>query len=151
MLFLKYRRQMSHDALVEVLAAQVGVARGGLHFEDAIFHAEQGHVEGTATQVEHENKPLRGRYGTCVGCAIGAFVHSRGRAGVDGAGEAIGDSGRSRLVDDAEHFEARDSPCILGGLPLAVAEIGGDSDDGLGHRSTQVALGGQLELSQDHR
>ena len=36
---------------------------------------------------------------------------------------AVGQAGRCRLVDDAEHLEARDGPRVLRRLPLAVVKI----------------------------
>jgi hypothetical protein len=44
-----------HEALVEILAAEVGVARGGLDLEDALLDGEERDVEGAAAEVEDED------------------------------------------------------------------------------------------------
>ena len=63
--------------------------------------------------------------------------------------EPVGERGRGRLVDDAQHVEAGDLAGILGGLALAIVEIGGNRDDRFGHRLAEIGLGGFLHLLQD--
>ncbi len=114
------------DALVEVVAAQVGVAVGGLDLDDAFADFEDGNIECTAAEV------------------------------VDGDGlvllfvEAVGEGGSRRLVDDALDVESGDFARVLGGLALGVVEVGRNGDDGFGDRLAQVGLGGLLELLQNH-
>ncbi len=106
------------DALVEVVAAQVGVAVGRLDLDDALADFEDGNIECAAAEV------------------------------VDGDGlvllfvEAVGQRGRRGLVDDALDVEAGDLARVLGGLALRVVEVGRDGDDGLGDRLAKVGLGG---------
>ena len=125
-LFLEFGDEPIDDALVEVVAAQVGVAVGGLDLDDAFADFEDGDVEGAAAEV------------------------------VDGDGlilfliQAIGQRGGGRLVDDALDVEAGDLARVLGGLALGVVEVGGDGDDRLGDRLAEVGFGGFLELLQDH-
>ena len=54
------------DPLVPVVAAEVGVAVGGLDLEHAVADLEHRHVERAAAEVEHEHRlvlarPCRGR------------------------------------------------------------------------------------------
>ena len=114
------------DALVPVVAAEVRVAGGRLHFEDAVADLEDRHVERAAAEVEDEDRLVR------------AFLVEAVREGRGGG-----------LVDDAQHLEARDLAGLLGGLALGVVEVRGDGDDGLGDRVAEVRLGVALQLAED--
>ena len=72
-------------ALVEVLAAEEGVAIGGLHLEHAVADFQDRDVESAAAKVVDRDR------------ARSLLV------------QAIGERGRGRLVDDAQHFEAGDA------------------------------------------
>ncbi|ENO90145.1 NAD-specific glutamate dehydrogenase [Thauera linaloolentis 47Lol = DSM 12138] len=61
---------------------------------------------------------------------------------------AEGERGRGRLVDDALDFEAGDAAGVLGGLALAVVEVGRHGDHRLGDFLAEVVLGGPLHLAQ---
>ena len=113
-------------ALVEVVAAEAGIAAGGQHREGAVFDLDDGDVEGAAAEVVDQD-------------LLGRFVV-----------KAVGHSGGGRLIDDAQDVQACDAARILGGLALAVVKVSGDGDDGLRHRLTQVALGVAAYLGQDH-
>ena len=63
--------------------------------------------------------------------------------------ETVGERGRGRLVDDAQHFEAGDLAGVLGGLTLRVVEIGGNGDDGLLDLLAEMGFRGLLHLLQD--
>ena len=79
----------SDDALLEVLATEVGVAVGGLAPEDASADLEHRDVEGAAAQVVDGDAP---------------GLHLV---------EAIGERRGGGLVDDPAHLEAGDAPGVL--------------------------------------
>ena len=114
--------QPGHDAVVEVVAAQVGVAGGGEHLEDVLADLQDGDVEGAAAQV------------------VDADLL------VDVLAEAVGQRRRGRLVDDAQHLEPGDPAGVLGGLALVVVEVGRAGDDGLLDLAAEVRLGDGLHL-----
>merc|ERR1719401_1167965 len=91
--------EVLHYALIEILAAQVGVAVGSHHLEDAVVDGQQGDIEGAATEVVDQNVLLR------------LLV------------EAVGNGSCSGLVDNPEHVHARDRAGVLRGLPLGIVEV----------------------------
>jgi hypothetical protein len=114
-------------ALVDIVAAQVRVAVGGLHFDHAFAHFEDGNIERAAAQVVHGD----------------GFVFL--------LVQSVGQRGRRRLVNDAQNFEARDFAGLFGGLALAVVEIGRDGDHGFGYLFAEEIFRGSLQLLQNHR
>ena len=121
---LELVRQEIDDAHVEVLAAEEGVAVGGLHLEHPVADLEDRDVEGAAAQVID---------GDLLAVALV---------------EAIGQSRGGGLVDDAQDLEPGDLAGILGGLALGVVEIGRNRDHGLVDGLAQMSLGGLLHLHQ---
>ena len=93
------------DALVEVVTAQMRVAVGGFHLDDAFAHLENGDIEGAAAEIVDGDR------------LVLLLV------------EAVRQSGGGRLVDDAHDLEPGDLTRILGGLTLRVVEVRGDRDD----------------------
>ena len=124
---LELRADPVDDALIEVVAAEMRVAVGRLHFEDAFADFENRDIERAAAEVVDGNR--------LVLLLVEAVRQRRGR----------------RLVDDAHHFEAGDLPGIFRRLPLRVVEIRRDGDDRLAHLFAEVLLRGLLQLLQDHR
>eukprot|EP01084_Bolivina_argentea_P109176 195133_1 len=115
--------EVGDKAVVEVLAAKMGVTGGGLDLEDASVEGQQGHVEGAATKIEDEDVALLGALNLV---------------------EAVGDGGGGGLVDDAEDLHAGDGAGVLGGLALGVVEVGGDGDNGVVDLLAEVGLGDLL-------
>jgi hypothetical protein len=124
LLALELGGEVVHDPRVEVLAAQEGVAVGGLHLEHAVADLEDRDVEGAAAEVVDRDP-------------AGPLLL-----------QAVGEGRRGRLVDDAQHLEAGDAAGVLGRLALGVAEVGGDGDDRLRHLVAEVGLGRFLHLGQ---
>ncbi len=113
--------------LVEVVPAQMGVAVGRLHLEDAVAQFQDGDVECATPEVvnRHLEVPV-------------LLV------------ESVGQGGGGRLVDDAPYGEPGDLPGLLGCLSLRIVEVGRNGDDGLGHLLAEVILRRLLHLLQDH-
>ena len=127
LVLLEFRGQPFDNAIVNVIAAQVRVAGGGLYFHHAFADFQNGDIERAAAQVVHGN-------------GLVFFLI-----------QAVGERRRRGFVDDAQHFQARDFAGLLGRLPLAVVEISGYRDDGLGHFLAQKILRRCLQLLQNHR
>ena len=125
LLFLEFVGEIVDQPHVEVFAAQERIAVRGLHFEHAVADFENRNIEGAAAEVIDR----------------------------DGAGlllvETVGERGRGRLVDDAQHFKAGDLAGVLGGLTLRVVEIGRDGDDGLLDLLPEMSFRRLLHLLQD--
>ncbi len=123
--FLELVGQIADQAHVEIFTAEERVAIGGLHLEHAIADFEHGDIERAAAKVINRNR------------ARLLLVH------------AIGKRRRCRLVDDAQHFQARDLAGILGCLALGVVEVGRNGDDRLRDLLAELGFGGFLHLLKD--
>ena len=129
---LELAGEVVDQPVVEVLAAQEGVAVGGQHFE-LRFAVDLGNlddrdVEGAAAEVVDGD------------LAVAALL-----------AHAVGQGGRGRLVDDALDLQPRDPAGVLGGLALRVVEVGRDRNHGFGHVLAQEVLGGLPHLLQHPR
>jgi hypothetical protein len=93
------------QGVVEVLAAKVGVARGGLDRKDTAGDVEERDIESSAAEVEDEHVLL----------ALSLAV------------ETVGDGGGGRLVDDTEDVQPGDRAGVLGRKTLRVVEVRGNA------------------------
>ena len=84
-----------HQAVVDVVAAEVGVAVRRDDLDDLVTDLEDRDIERAAAHVEHGDQLLLGLV------------------------ETVGERGRGRLVDDALDLEAGDLAGVLGRLALA--------------------------------
>ena len=114
-----------HDLLVEVFAAEVGVAGRRLDLVDPVAQLQDRDIERAAAEVVDRDD-------------LAAL-----------ALEAVRERGGRRLVDDAQDLEARDAAGVARGLPLGVVEVRGDRDDRLGDLLAERLLGKLLDLLQD--
>ena len=124
---LEFVHEVLHDALIEVVAAQMGVAVGGQNLDHAVADIQNRDVERAAAKVIHHDLLL-------------SFLVN-----------AVSQRGRRRLVDDTLDLQARDLARVLGRLTLGVIEICRNGDDSLGNRAAQISLCVSLQLLQDHR
>ena len=116
-------------AVVKIFSTKMGVASGGLHLKDSLLDGQDRDVKGAATEVKDQHVALR-RPLLLV--------------------QPVGDGRCCRLVDDPQHVEAADDPGVLGGLPLAVVEVGWHRHHGILHLHSEVSLGSLLHLGQYH-
>ena len=116
-----------HDRLVEIVAAQVRIAVGGLDLEHAVADVEHGDIERAAAEVVDRD------------LLVLLLV------------ETVGKRCRSRLVDDAEHLETRNRAGILRRLTLRVVEVRGHRDDGLRDLLAKIGLGVAFQLRENLR
>src|SRR5690606_3785089 len=130
--FLELVNEIVDQADVEVFTTEEGVTVGGQHFELVLAvdfgDLDHRHVEGAATQVIDDHGVV----------ALG-LVH------------AVGQRRRGRLIDDALDVEPGDATGILGGLALAVVEVGRHGDHRFGDRLAEVVFGGLLHLLENFR
>ena len=124
---LEFFHQIVDDALVEVFAAEEGVAVGGAHFNHVVAHFEDGHVERAAAEVEHDD------------LFVGLFV------------KTVGKGSRGGFVDDTLDVESGDLSGVLGGLTLGVVEVGRDGDDRFGHGFAEIGFSVGFQLAEDSR
>ena len=111
--------------IVDIVAAQVRIAIGRLHLEDAVAQLENGDVEGASAEIVDGD---------------GAFF---------GAIEAVSQRRGGGLVHQPQHVEARHAARIFGGLALRIVEVCGHGNHSLRNRAPKEALGIALELAQN--
>ena len=104
----------------------MGVAVGGLHFDYAVTHFENGNIEGPASKIVDGDN------------FIFLLVQTVGQC-------------RSRgFVDDALHGQSGNLSRVLRGLPLCIVEVSGNRDDRTRHFLSEVVLSRLLHLVE-HR
>ena len=113
--------------LVEIVAAELGIAVAGQDLDDAVLDLRHRDVERAAPQVV-DQQPLH-----------------LGGMGV------VSQHGGGRLVDDPDDLQPGQLARLAGGLPLAVVEERRDRDHRLRDRVAQRLLGAVLERPQDDR
>ena len=123
---LKLGYQVIHHSLIEVVAAQHGVAVCCQHFHDAVANFQNGNVERTAAQVIDHDLLL-------------IFLI-----------QAISQRSRSGLVDNSLHVQTGDLTGVLGCLTLCVGEVCRHGNNRFGNGLSQICLCIGLQLLQNH-
>ena len=113
--------------VIDVIAAQMGIAVGGDDFKDAFMQFENGNVEGPAAEIVDGDDAF--------------FL----------AIETIRQGGGCGLIHQAQNFEARHAPGILRCLPLSIIEVRRHRDYRLGHGRAKISFRVALELAQNVR
>ena len=127
MLLAEFIADMIQQELIEVVAAELGIAVAGEDLHDALLDLCHGDIEGPASQVIDEK----------------SFLVLRMRV--------VRQDGCRRFVDDANDVQPGKLTRLASGLALAVVEEGGHGDHGLGDRISQCLFGSILERPQDDR
>ena len=125
-LLFELLQEPADDTLVEVVAPQMIVARGGEHLDGVAVDVQNADVEGAAAQVvahDFAGLPLV---------------------------KAVGTSRRGGLVDNPQDVQSGNQSGVLGRLALCVGKIGGDGDHRVGDSFPDIAFRIRLQLLQDH-
>ena len=127
-LFLETVADILQQQIVEIVAAELGVAVAGQDLDHSFLGLDDRYVEGAAAQIVDQHAPQ--------------FA----LAGI------VGQGGGSRLIKDADDFEASQFAGFARGLALGVVEIGRHSDDRLAVTgSPSCCEARSRERTQDHR
>jgi hypothetical protein len=125
-LLLKFIENPVNDFLVEVIATEMRIAIGRLHFDGIFRHFKDRDIEGTTTEVIHRD----------------FFVFL--------LVETVGEGGRGRFIDDAADIEAGDLPASLVALRWRIVKVSWDSDNRISDFLTEFFFGIGFQLGQDH-
>jgi len=98
--FLVALDEVVNDAVIKIFTTKMGVTSSSQNLEDTIVNGKERDIKGSTTKIIDNN--LR----------FAAFLV-----------KAVGDSGGSRLVDDAEDSKTGNGSGVLGCLTLSVVEI----------------------------
>ena len=123
---LKLLYQPFHNALVNVVATQVGITIGGLHLNHAFADFQNRNIEGAAAEVVYSDS------------LVFLLV------------QAVGQSSRRRLIDDALHIQAGNLTGVFGGLALRIIKVGWDGNHRFGDGLAQIVFRRLLQLLQNH-
>ena len=92
--------QIIGQQMIEIVAAERGIAAGGQDFKHAAAQAQHGDIKSTAAEIVNRDDPFL--------------------TGV----QAVGYRRRGRLVQQTQHVQARQTRRVFGSLPLSIIEVG---------------------------
>ena len=119
-------RHEIHQSVVEVVAAQMGIAVCRFYFKYAVAQFKNRYIECTAAQVEYEDFP------------VAALI------------EAVCKSRRRRFIDYAENVKAGNLTRILDGLTLAIGKVCQHGNNCLRYFFAQIRFSIFFQFLQDH-
>lgn len=118
------------NGLIKVSPTEERVTTRRDHLHRPVSDGEDGHIEGAATVVEHEDVHV-------VEISVTAITL-----------DAVSNGGGRRLTDHAEAVKSGDGARVLRGLLLCLAEVCGHSDDSFFDLLTSRVLSDFLHLLQ---
>ena len=127
LVLLELRQDPIDDALVDVVAAEVGVAIGRLDLDHSLPDFEDRDVERASAEVVHRDR--------FVLLLVEPVSERRG----------------GRFVDQPFDRQPRDLAGVLRRLALRVIEVRGHGDDRARDLLSEIGLGRFLQLAEDHR
>ena len=126
--FLELVDYVVHDTLVEVVAAETGVAVCRKDFEHAVADFKNGYVERAAAQIVNKD------------FLVFVFFLI----------ETVCKRCRRRFVNDTQNFKSCDFARVFRCLTLAVREVCGDGDNGLRYFLSEICFRVRFKFRQNH-
>ena len=118
-LLAEFVRHPRDDGVIHIRTAQFGIAGGGQHVKGAFFtHFHNGHIQGTAAQVKHQDFLF-----------FAGFINTKGQ------------SGGRRFVYQADYIQPGNTAGVFGGLALVIVKISRYGDDRFFYRFAQKGFG----------
>ena len=117
----------AQQPVIDIVAAEMGIAVGCEHLENPVVQLENRDIERAAAEIVDRDD------------AFLALVQS------------VGQRRGGRFVHQPQNFQPGNAPGIARGLPLRIVEVCRDRDHGLCHRRTQRGFGVLFELPQNQR
>ena len=106
--------------LIEIIAAKVGIAVAGKHFDHTAFHRHNRHVKCTSAQViDHD---------FLIGCMLAKP-------------RTVSQCGSGGFIDDPQHFQSGNAPGILRGMTLAFIKKSRNGNHRLSDRLFKMKFG----------
>ena len=116
-LLLVFVGDIVDQVLVHIGASELGIAAGRLDLEHAFAEFHDGHVQRTATEIDHRDAQL-----------------------LTSTIEPVGQRCRGRFVDQTSDLDPGNTTRIFGRTALVIIKVGRHRYHGLGHRLTEEGL-----------